>query len=88
VWGRLARICAVSASAMASASSDNVSLCAPPTPSTSSTGFRPTNATDHRGECPARAAARAIRATAPALEITAIALKAHTPPARPSGTIA
>jgi hypothetical protein len=79
---------AVSASAKASASSKRVSLCAPPTASTSSTGFRPTNATAHRDECPARAAARPINATAPALESTAIALNAHTPPARPSGTIA
>ena len=40
------------------------------------------------GECPRRAAARAISATAPRLELTAIALNAHSPPASPSGAVA
>ncbi len=39
---------AVSASAPASSSRISVSLCAPPTASTSRTGFRPTNAAAHR----------------------------------------
>jgi len=41
---------AVSASAAASAKMISVSLCAPPTASSSSTGFRPTNAAAQRGE--------------------------------------
>ena len=65
-----------------------MSLCAPPTASTSSTGFSPTNAAAHVGECPMRAAARATSATAPRALSTAIALNAHSPPATPSGTIA
>jgi hypothetical protein len=79
---------AVNASASASAASSSVSLCAPPIASTSSTGFRPTNAIAQLAECPRRAAARAISAIAPRLETTAIALNAHSPPASPSGTSA
>jgi hypothetical protein len=79
---------ALSNSAAASASSSSVSLCAPPTASTSSTGFSPTNAAAQPGEWPRRPAARAISATAPRVEATAIALNAHSPPASPSGAIA
>jgi hypothetical protein len=79
---------ALSASAALSASINSVSLCAPPTASTSSTGFSPTNAAAHTGDWPRRPAARAISATAPRLETTAIALKAHRPPASPNGAIA
>ena len=77
---------AVNASAAASASSSSASLCAPPSASTSITGFRPTNAAAHVGEWPMRPAARAINATAPRLASTASALNAHSPPASPSGT--
>jgi hypothetical protein len=79
---------AVSANARASAASSSVSLWAPPIVSTSSTGFRPTNAIAQLAECPRRAAARAISATAARLATTAIALNAHSPPASPSGTSA
>ena len=79
---------AVNSSAAASASSWSVSLWAPPTASTSSTGFRPTKAAAQRGECPHLAAARATSATAPRLAATMIALNAHNPPASPSGAIA
>jgi hypothetical protein len=83
-----AGVAALSTSAAARASSSSVSLWAPPTASTSSTGFRPTNAAAQPGEWPRRAAARATRATAPRLDATAIALNAHSPPASPSGAIA
>jgi hypothetical protein len=66
----------------------SVSLCAPPTASTSSTGFKPTNAHAQRRECPSRPAARAINATAPRLLRTASALNAHSEPPTPSGTVA
>ncbi len=84
----VARAPAVSASAAANASISSVSLCAPPTASSTSTGFRPTNAVAQFGDCPSRLAARAISATAPRLDRTAIALNAHSPPAGPSGTSA
>ena len=71
---------AVSASAPASASISSVSLCAPPTASTSSTGFRPTNAAAQPGECPSRAAARAINATAPMLDGYGERLERPQPP--------
>jgi len=77
-----------SASAPASSSRINVSLCAPPTASDSSTGLRPTKAIAQRAEWPRRAAVRAISATAPRLERTATAFSAHSPPASPSGTVA
>jgi hypothetical protein len=79
---------ALSSNAVESASRISVSLCAPPTASTSSTGFSPTNAAAQRAECPSRPAARAISATAARLETTAIALNAHRLPARPSGAVA
>lgn len=65
-----------------------MSLCAPPTASTSITGFSPTNAAAHLADWPSRPAARAINVTAARLEATAIALNAHSPPAIPSGVIA
>jgi hypothetical protein len=55
---------ALKSSAPASANNSIVSLWAPPTVSTSSTGFRPTNAAVHAGERPRRAAARASSHTA------------------------
>ncbi len=79
---------AVNSSAAASASNWSVSLWAPPTASTSSTGFRPTKATAKRGEWPSLVAARATSATAPRLEATASTFNAHNPPASPSGAIA
>jgi hypothetical protein len=79
---------ALSSRATARASSISVSLCAPPTASTRTTGFNPTNAAAQAPDWPRRLAARAISATAPRLEATAIALNAHSPPARPSGAIA
>jgi hypothetical protein len=79
---------ALSSIAAARARSINVSLCAPPTANTSTTGFNPTNAAAHAPERPRRSAARAISATALRLEATAIALNAHSPPASPSGVIA
>ena len=79
---------AVSASAAASTSSISVSLWAPPTASTSSTGFRPTKAAAQRREDPRRPAARAISATAARLDATAMPLKAHRAPAMPSGATA
>ncbi len=86
--GPRASAAAVSVSASASSSIGNVSLCAPPTASASSTGFRPTNAAAQLGEWPSCPAARATSAIAPRLESTAIALNAHMPPASPSGTTA
>ncbi len=77
---------AVSASAAESASRINVSLWAPPTASTSSTGLSPTKAAAQRRDCPRRPAARAISVTAPRLDSTASALNAHSPPDSPSGT--
>jgi hypothetical protein len=79
---------AVSASAAASVITISVSLCAPPTASTSSTGFKPTNAAAQRGDWPSLAAARATSATAARLPATAKALNAHSPPASPSGAVA
>jgi hypothetical protein len=79
---------ALASNAALSASISSVSLCAPPTASTRSTGFKPTNAAAHTGDWPRRPAARAISATAPRLETTAIALNAHSPAASPSGAIA
>jgi hypothetical protein len=79
---------AVSASAAASIKMISVSLCAPPTASTSSTGLSPTNALAQRREWPSRPAARAISAIAPRLLATAIALNAHSEPPTPSGTVA
>jgi hypothetical protein len=77
---------AVSTSAPDSASNISVSLCAPPTASTSSTGLSPTNAAAQRRESPRLPAARATSATAPRLLSTASALNAHSPPLSPSGT--
>jgi hypothetical protein len=71
----------------ASAASTSVSLCAPPTASTSSTGFRPTNAAAQRALWPSRPAARAINATAPRLETAATTFIAHSPPASPIGAV-
>ncbi|MEA2139971.1 MAG: hypothetical protein QOC91_70 [Solirubrobacteraceae bacterium] len=79
---------AVSASAAASTIISSVSLWAPPTASTSSTGFSPTNAAAQRRECPSLPAARATSAIAARLEATATALNAHSPPASPSGAVA
>jgi hypothetical protein len=79
---------AVRARAAARARSSSVSLCAPPTACTSITGFRPMNAIAQAAEWPRRPAARAISATAPRLDATAIALNAQRPPARPNGAIA
>ncbi len=84
-----ARAPVVSASASASASSSSVSLCAPPTASTSSTGFRPTNAAAQRRRVPeAPGGARDQRDRRRGCETTAIALNAHSPPASPSGASA
>jgi hypothetical protein len=79
---------ALASSAPASASSSIVSLWAPPTVSTSSTGFRPTNAALQAGEWPRRAAARASSHTAASAHAAARILYAHRPPATPSGTSA
>jgi hypothetical protein len=79
---------AVSSSAAAKASSSSVSLWSPPTASSSSTGFRPTNAAAKRGEWPCLVAARVTSAIAARLEATASAFKAHSPPASPNGAIA
>ena len=79
---------AVRASAAASIITISVSLCAPPTASTSSTGFSPTNAAAKRRECPSFRAARATSAMAARLAATATALNAHRPPASPSGAVA
>ena len=79
---------AASASAQASRSSTSVSLWAPPSASSSSTGFRPTNTAAVFAERPIFAAALAVRATAPRLVITAIAFSVQIPPATPSGAIA
>ncbi len=79
---------AVSSSAAASSSRIRVSLCAPPAVSSINTGFSPTNAAAQRRECPSLPAALAISATAPRLEMTATAFKAHSPPATPSGAVA
>lgn len=75
---------AASASAPASTSSTSVSLWAPPTASSSSTGFKPTNTAAAFADRPIFVAALAVRATAPRLEATATALSAHRPPAKPS----
>lgn len=77
----------VSASASAIASRISVSLCAPPTAITSSTGFSPTNAAAQRALWPRRPAARAISAIAARLEQRARALKTHRPAASPSGAV-
>jgi hypothetical protein len=79
---------ALSSSAPESASRISVSLCAPPTASTSSTGFSPTNAAAQRAECPSLPAARAVSAIAARLETTASALNAHSAPDSPSGAVA
>ena len=79
---------AVIAIASASSSMTSVSMWSLPTASTSSAGFRPTNAAAQRADWPRRFAARAIRATAPRLEHTAIVFSAHSPPASPSGASA
>jgi hypothetical protein len=79
---------AVSISAAASSRRISVSLWAPPTASSSSTGLSPTKAAAQRREWPHLPAARAISATAPRLETTATALKAHSPPASPRGAVA
>ena len=79
---------AVSTKAAASTSTISVSLWAPPTASTSSTGLRPTNAAAQRRDEPRRPAARATSATAPRLDATASALNAHSAPATPSGATA
>jgi hypothetical protein len=79
---------ALNISASASAANSSVSLWAPPMASTSSTGFRPTNAIAQLEEPPRRSAARPLSTTAAKLETTAIALNAHSPPARPRGTSA
>jgi len=65
-----------------------VSLWAPPSASSSSTGFSPTNTAAAVAERPIFAAARAISATAPRLVIKAIAFSVQIPPATPSGAIA
>jgi hypothetical protein len=65
----------------------SVSLCAPPTAITSTTGFRPTNATAQRVLCPRSPAARPISAIAARLEQTATALKIHSAAASPSGAV-
>ncbi len=79
---------AVSASATASSNSSSVSLWAPPTASTRTTGLSPTNAAAQRAEWPARAAARAISAIAPRLHSAENAFSTHSPPASPSGAVA
>jgi hypothetical protein len=94
---------AVSTSAPASASSNSVSLWSPPTASSSSTGFRPTNAAVKRAEWrpgtvrkpPAPSSDRASfpdarlnSAIAARLVATASPFNAHSPPATPSGAIA
>jgi hypothetical protein len=78
-------VSAVSSSAPANTSSTSASLWAPPTASSSVTGFKPTNAAAHFPERPILSAARAISATAPRLAATATAFSAHRPPASPSG---
>ncbi len=75
---------AASASAPARTSSTSVSLCAPPTASSSSTGFKPTNTAATLGERPIMRAALAVRATAARLLVTATSLSAHRPPPSPS----
>jgi hypothetical protein len=77
-----------STSAPASAASTSVSLWAPPTASTSSTGFRPTNAAAQRRETPRRPAACAVRATAARLPAAAATFSSHSPAARPAGASA
>jgi hypothetical protein len=77
-----------SASAPAASNRISVSLCAPPTASTSSTGFKPTNAVAQAAEPPRRRHVRAITATAAKLERSAIALNVHRPPASPRGAVA
>jgi hypothetical protein len=79
---------AVSERASASTSTISVSLWAPPSASTSITGFSPTNAAAQRREEPSRPAARAQSATAPRVEATATAFSAHSAPATPSGATA
>jgi len=79
---------AVSARAIASTSRISVSLCAPPTPRASSTGFRPTNAAAHPADWPIRRAVRAITAIAARLEATATPLNTHRPAASPIGAVA
>jgi hypothetical protein len=79
---------AVSSSAAPSASNSSVSLWAPPTASSSSTGFRPTKAAVKRGELPCLADARVTSAIAARLVASARAFNVHNPPASPSGAIA
>ena len=79
---------APSASAPAIASITSVSLCAPPTPSSSSTGLSPTNAAAHRPERPSALAACATSAIAARLASAEMTFSAHSPPPRPSGAAA
>ncbi len=66
----------------------SVSLCAPPTASTSSTGLSPTKLAAQRPLRPSLCTVRPIRATAARLESAATALNAHSPLASPSGAVA
>jgi len=63
-------------------------LWAPPTAITSSTGFKPTKLAAQRPLRPSRETVRPINATAARLEITASALNAHSPLAKPNGAVA
>ncbi len=65
-----------------------MSLWAPASASSSSTGLRPTNTAAAFAERPMSCAAFAINATAPRLASTAIAFNVQTPAATPSGAIA
>jgi hypothetical protein len=65
-----------------------VSLCAPPTAITSSTGFNPTKPAAQRPLRPSRDTVRPINATAARLDNAAIAFNAHSPLASPSGAVA
>jgi hypothetical protein len=78
---------AVNASASAVSSITSVSLWAPPTAITSSTGLSPTNAAAQRPSCPSRLAARAISAIAARLDAPATALNAHSPVASENGAV-
>ena len=79
---------ALSSSANASESSTSVSLCAPPTASTSSTGFSPMNASAKRRERPRRPAARAVSQIAARLHTADSAFNVQIPPPSPSGATA
>ncbi|MCW3034219.1 MAG: hypothetical protein QOK19_734 [Solirubrobacteraceae bacterium] len=65
-----------------------MSLWAPPTASTSSTGFSPTKTVANAAERPSLEAVRAVSQTAPRLHSAVRTFSVHSAPASPSGAVA